>query len=72
MLEVHREYKQVLVDILNVLLTAVTAGVKFFTTGDWRFFKTNTDSMNIVNDINKNIADLSNDKGPGAAAGNGG
>ena len=49
-LEAHRGYKQVLVDIFNALLILLGA-VKYYVTGDWRFFKTNTDSINIVNEI---------------------
>ena len=49
-LDVHKGYKQVLVDIFNALLILLGA-VKYYVTGDWRFFKTNTDSINIVNEI---------------------
>ncbi len=51
-LETHRGYKQILLDILNV----VFAVVGWLNNRDWRFFKANTASMIIVEDIRKNLS----------------
>ncbi len=50
-LETHRGNKQIILDILNVLLTIATFGLKTYTTRDWRFFKVNTDSLTVANNI---------------------
>ena len=63
-LETHRGYKQILVDILNACLTVFTVGVKACFSSDWRFFKTNTDSINVVNEVNDCIVILQRETGP--------
>ena len=50
-LEVHRGYKQLFLDIINLLFAAVS----WLKTGDWRLFKANTESMNIANQINEHV-----------------
>ncbi|MDI1352619.1 MAG: hypothetical protein PSV35_07595, partial [bacterium] len=56
-LEMHRGYKQLLLDILNVVLNCLTLGINKCVTGHWRFFTANTDSINIVNKITRRIAE---------------
>ena len=52
-LATHRGYKEVIYDVLNLLLNIVTFGLKSRTTGDWRFFKPKTDSLLLVEEIKK-------------------
>jgi len=48
----HRGYKQILLDIVNALLALVSVLIY----KDWRFFKANTASIEIVEEIRKNLA----------------
>ena len=50
-LEIHRGYKQLLLDILNVLLAVFS----LFKKGKWRFFETETESVKTVNQVNEII-----------------
>ena len=50
-LETHRGYKQILLDIVNALFVVVG----WLKNGNWRLFKANTDSMNVVEEIRKRI-----------------
>ncbi|RUR08136.1 hypothetical protein [Legionella sp. km772] len=50
-LAVHRGYKQLLLDIVNVLLSVVSLLIN----NDWRFFKSNTASLELVDNISKNL-----------------
>jgi len=47
----HRGYKQVLADILNVVLNVVTLGLLRPIRGRWRFFEPDTESMRCVKDV---------------------
>jgi hypothetical protein len=53
-LEQHRGFKQMLLDIANVIF-AVTA---LFRNGNWRLFEAKTSSMNTVNNVLKNMDEL--------------
>lgn len=57
-LQVHRGYKQVLVDIVNVLFIAVA----LFKKGTWRFFEVDTASMKTVNEVSESIEESIRDK----------
>jgi hypothetical protein len=50
-LATHRGYKQSFIDILNVLAICLTLRFTRFKSDDWRFFKTNTASMQIANQV---------------------
>jgi hypothetical protein len=50
----HRGFKQILLDILNVIF-AISA---LFRNGNWRLFEANTASMNTVNKVLKNMEEL--------------
>lgn len=47
----HRGYKQLLLDILNVALTCVSFQYHRFASSSWRFFKEDTATMKITNKI---------------------
>lgn len=47
----HRGFKQVFLDIINALLFCLTLGLPLVTGNSWRFFKANTDSMNVVEKV---------------------
>ncbi|WP_193786930.1 hypothetical protein, partial [Legionella brunensis] len=51
----HRGYKQVLADILNVILAFPTFRFTRFGTDQWRFFQTKTESIKTVDKISENI-----------------
>jgi hypothetical protein len=50
-LAIHKGFKQILLDIINV----VFALVGLIKNRDWRLFKANTDSINIVEEISRNL-----------------
>jgi hypothetical protein len=53
----HRGYKQALLDILNVIFTMLTFGHYYFKDQtNWRFFKADTNSVEIVNKFNQEVA----------------
>jgi hypothetical protein len=55
-LGVHRSYKQALLDILNVICTGLTGGYYYRKNKtNWRFFKTDTDSVNVVNQFKQKL-----------------
>ncbi|KTD07607.1 DUF3638 domain-containing protein [Legionella jamestowniensis] len=54
-LEVHRGYKQILVDIVNAILAAVTLNLKSVFSNNWRFFQAKTASVEIVDEISKTL-----------------
>ena len=49
----HRGYKQVLVDIINIILAALT--LKPLWSNNWRFFVVNTDTGNTLEPISEFI-----------------
>ncbi|ASQ44691.1 DUF3638 domain-containing protein [Legionella clemsonensis] len=54
-LEVHRGYKQILVDIVNAILATVTLNLKCVFSNNWRFFQTKTASVEIVDEISETL-----------------
>jgi hypothetical protein len=58
-LEQHRGYKKLLVDLLNVFLACSTLGVKYLTTGNWRFFEAKTKSLVLAEEIYENVMSCS-------------
>jgi hypothetical protein len=59
-LEVHRGYKQILLDIINIILSFAA----LFKKGSWRFFKAKTASEQIANTISEQIDETTQDDQP--------
>ncbi len=53
-LEKHRGYKQVVLDILNVIMLCLTLTFHNIGTGRWRFFVAKTDSIQVVDQLDEN------------------
>lgn len=51
----HRGFKQVLVDIFNVILYGLTLGIGSQSRGTWRFFVVDTATMAMANDFDKEV-----------------
>ncbi|RUR13896.1 DUF3638 domain-containing protein [Legionella sp. km772] len=47
----HRGYKQILLDILNLVVVILSFGLNTSINRDWRFFKAKTDSAALLDDI---------------------
>lgn len=56
----HRGYKQILTDILNVILAVITLKWTQFGSGKWRFFEPKTNSLQLAEDIEKTIKKANN------------
>jgi hypothetical protein len=53
----HRGYKQIFMDILNVILSAIT--FKYAWSNKWRFFELKTATVEAVDEFDENVDDIS-------------
>jgi hypothetical protein len=62
-LQVHRGYKQIFLDIINIICSFAA----LFKKGSWRFFEAKTASLQVANKISENIDETIKEKREGSA-----